>query len=413
MGGRRVVVTGMGAVTPLGVSAERFWDGLIEGRSGIGPIARIDVADFAARIGGECRDFVATDHIDRKRIKRLDRFAQFAIVACTEAFQAAGLDMNREDPRRVAVIYGSGIGGLNEIEEQHTRLMRKGPAKVSAFTIPRLMINAASGNISIAFGAKGISTAVSTACSSATHAMGQALETIRLGLADVVFTGGSEAAITPLGLAAFASMKALSTRNEDPTRASRPFDRDRDGFVMGEGAGTLIFEELEHARRRGAPMLAEVIGFGATSDATHIAQPSEDGAGAAAALQLALDDAGTNADDVDYINAHATSTPLGDVAETVAIKQVLGPHAYRVAISSTKGAIGHLLGASGGVELIAAIRAIQNAVIPPTINLDNPGDGCDLDYCANTARDRPCRTAISNSFGFGGHNACIVVRRID
>ncbi len=410
---RRVVITGMGAVTPLGVGVDVYWDRLIEGRSGVGPITLFDVSEFASKIGGQCPEFVATEHLDRKQIKRMDKFAQFAVVACTEACADARLAEEPPDPARIAVVFGSGIGGLNELEEQHTRLMQKGPSKVSAFCIPRLMLNSATGHITIALGAKGISAAVSTACASATHAMGEALELIRRDRADVVYTGGSEAAVTPLGLASFASMKALSTRNDDPARASRPFDRDRDGFVIGEGAGAVVFEELEHAKRRGVPILAEVVGFGAASDAEHIAQPAVDGEGAATAMRQALADARIPPEDVDYINAHATSTPLGDVAETVAIKKVFGDHAKKLVISSTKGSMGHLLGASGGVELIAAVLAIRNGVIPPTINLDNPGEGCDLDYCPNTPRDSKCRVAISNSFGFGGHNACVIVRRFD
>lgn len=401
----------MGAVTPFGVSVDRLWDGLIEGRSGIRAVSLFDAAQFDARIGGEIPDFDPEKHLDRRVIKRLDRYTQLALVATDEAVRASGVTMSAEDPERVEVIFGSGIGGMNEIEQQFARLSEKGPSKVSAFTIPKLMVNAASGNISITYGAQGNSMAISSACASATHAMGEALKHIRRGEADMAFTGGSEAALTPLAMAAFASMRALSTRNDDPQRASRPFDRDRDGFVLAEGAGALVFEELEHAMRRGAPILAEVIGFAASSDADHITQPSENGDGAARAMKMALRDAKTNPEDVDYINAHGTATPLGDVAETVAIKRVFGEAARRVVISSTKSAIGHSLGASGGVEIIVSILAARNSVVPPTINLDHPGEGCDLDYCPNAARDRKIRVAMSNSFGFGGHNACIVVRR--
>jgi 3-oxoacyl-[acyl-carrier-protein] synthase II len=401
----------MGAITPFGATVDRFWDGLIEGRSGIRTVSLFDTAAFDVRIGGEVTDFDPEKHLDRRVIKRLDRFAQFAMVATDEAVRASGLDTSKLDPCRMAVIFGSGIGGLQELEQQFQRLMTKGPSKVSAFTIPKLMVNAASGNISIAYGAKGNSLAVSSACASATHAMGEAILHIRRGDADVVFTGGSEAALTPLALAAFASMKALSTRNDEPAKASRPFDRDRDGFVLAEAAGAAVFEELEHARRRNAPILAEVIGFGASSDADHITQPSENGEGAARAMRAALEDARINVEDVDYINAHGTSTPLGDVAETVAIKEVFGSRAYKLVVSSTKSAVGHSLGASGGIEIIASILAAKNSVVPPTINLDHPGEGCDLDYCPNTARDRKIDVAMSNSFGFGGHNACIVVRR--
>ncbi len=401
----------MGAVTPFGVTVDRYWDGLIEGRSGITAISLFDASQFDVRIGGEISAFDAEKYLDRRIIKRLDRYAQFALVACDEAVKASGLDVSREDPARMAVIFGSGIGGLNELEQQFTRLTTKGPSKVSAFTIPKLMVNAASGNVSIAYGAKGNSLAVSSACASATNAMGEAMHHIRRGVADVVFTGGSEAALTPLAVAAFAAMKALSTRNDDPAGASRPFDRDRDGFVLAEGAGAVIFEELEHAKRRGAPILAEVIGFASTSDADHITQPSENGEGAAAAMRLAIQDAKISPDQVDYINAHGTSTPLGDVAETIAMKRVFGDWARKLVVSSTKSAIGHSLGASGGLEIIATIRAAKNSVVPPTVNLEHPGEGCDLDYCPKIARDRKIGVGMSNSFGFGGHNACIVVRR--
>lgn len=413
MSQRRVVVTGMGAVTPYGVSVDRMWDGLIEGRSGVRRISLFDTSEFDVHIGGEVTEFNPEEHIDRKLIKRLDRFVQFALVSTAEAVRAAKLDASVEDPKRMAVIFGSGIGGMNELEQQFSRLYDKGPSKVSAFTIPKLMVNAASGNISITYGAKGNSMAVSSACASATHAMGQALQLIRSGGADIVFTGGSEAALTPLAVAAFASMKALSTRNDDPAGASRPFDRDRDGFVLAEGAGALIFEEMEHARRRGAPVLAEVIGFAASSDADHLTQPSEGGEGAAQAMRDSLDDAGISPDAIGYINAHGTGTPLGDVAETLAIKRVFGSAASKLVVSSTKSAIGHSLGASGGIELIATILSLKNSVVAPTINLQNPAEGCDLDFCPNYARDWKFDAAMSNSFGFGGHNACIVVRRPD
>lgn len=410
---RRVVVTGMGAVTPFGLTVDRYWDGLIEGRSGITRVSLFDASQFDVSIGGEIPNFDPEQLLDRRMIKRLDRYAQLALVATAEAVAQSGLQVNREDPDRMSVIFGSGIGGMNELEQQFARLHSKGPGKVSAFTIPKLMVNAASGNISIMYGAKGNSIAISSACASASNAMGEALRQIRDGDADVIFTGGSEAALTPLALAAFASMKALSTRNNEPAKASRPFDRDRDGFVLAEGAGALIFEELEHARRRGAPILAEVIGFASTSDADHITQPSESGEGAAKAMSKALKDAKISPQDVDYINAHGTSTPLGDVSETIAIKRVFGDHARKLTVSSTKSAVGHSLGASGGIELIACINAIRNSVIPPTINLENCDPACDLDYCPNSARDRKTRIAMSNSFGFGGHNACLMVRRFE
>jgi 3-oxoacyl-[acyl-carrier-protein] synthase II len=409
---RRIVVTGIGAITPLGASVPAFWDGLISGRSGIRTITRFEHSQFDVHFGGECLDFNPADCIDPRMIKRMDRFTQFAVAAAKQAVAEAGLQPGGFDPLRAGVIVGTGIGGLTEIEEQFVRLLQKGPSKVSAFTIPKLMANASSGHISIHFGFAGINSAVATACASAGNAMGDAVYAIRRGDADVMITGGSEAAVTQLGVAAFAAMKALSTRNDDPPAASRPFDRDRDGFVLGEGAGILIFEEYEHARRRGAPMLAEVLGVGATADACDIVQPDPVGAGAARAMKAALDDARINPDEVEYINAHGTSTPLGDVAETKAIKSVFGPAARKLAISSTKSATGHLLGASGGIEAVATILTLRNNTLPPTINLDHPDPECDLDYVPRVARDARVRTAMSNSFGFGGHNACIVLRRV-
>jgi 3-oxoacyl-[acyl-carrier-protein] synthase II len=410
---RRIVITGMGAVSPLACSADLFWERLVAGQSGIRTIQGFDVSDWSVRFGGECLDFNPEPVIDRRWAKRLDRFAQFAIVAAKEAYDSSGLEIGGVDPDRFGVITGAGIGGLKELEEQHLRLIEKGPSKVSAFTIPKLMGNAASGNISILFGARGPSTAVATACASATNAMGDAVHALRRGDVDIMITGGAEAALTPLGLAAFTAMKALSERNDEPTKASRPFDRDRDGFVMGEGAGMFIFEELEHARKRGANILAEVLGYGMSADAYHITQPQECGVGAAAAIRAAIKDARLSPDQVDHINSHGTSTPLGDVAETLAIKAVFGDHAKKLRISSTKSAIGHLLGASGGVELIATVSAIRNGIVPPTLNLENPGEGCDLNYTPLVAQDAKLTIAMSNSFGFGGHNACIVVGKFD
>jgi 3-oxoacyl-[acyl-carrier-protein] synthase II len=409
---RRIVVTGIGVVSPLGNTVDVFWERLVAGESGVAPVQRFDASKIDVHFGGECREFDPLVRLDRKEIKRLDRFAQMAMVAALDAFQDCGLEKGAGDPSKFGVITGSGIGGLLELEEQCLRLHQKGPDKVSAFTIPKLMVNAASGNISIALGAKGPNTAVGTACASATNAMGDAVFAIRRGDADVMITGGSEAALTGLGLAAFAAMKALSTRNDEPARASRPFDRDRDGFVMGEGAGIFVFEEYEHAKKRGAKIYCEVLGFGMSGDANHITQPDEQGRGGAAAMRYALHDAGVSPDKVDYINAHGTGTPLGDVAETVAIKSVLGPHAQNVRISSTKSSIGHLLGASGGVELVATIMAIKNGVISPTINLENPGEGCDLNYTPLKPQDARVNIAMSNSFGFGGHNACLVVGKL-
>ena len=406
---RRIVITGMGVVSPLACSADLFWERLIAGQSGIRLIQRFDVAERPVRIGGECLDFSPEPVIDRRAAKRLDRFAQLAIVAAKEAFDNSGLEIGGPNPERFGVITGVGIGGLKELEDQQLRLIEKGPSKVSAFTIPKLMGNAASGNISILLGARGPSTAVATACASATNAMGDAMYALRRGDVDIMITGGSEAALTPLGSAAFAAMKALSERNDEPTKASRPFDRDRDGFVMGEGAGMFVFEELEHAKKRGANILAEVLGFGMSADAFHITQPQDCGQGAAAAVRAAIKDARVAPEQIDHVNAHGTSTPLGDLAETLAIKSVFGDHAKKLRISSTKSAIGHLLGASGGVELVATIGAIRNGIIPPTLNLENPGEGCDLDYTPLVAQDANVNIAMSNSFGFGGHNASIVV----
>lgn len=413
MSDRRVVITGMGIITSLGESVDPFWDRLINGESGIGPITSFDSSDYEVHFGGECVDFRAEDYIDRREIKRLDRFAQLAIGAACNCHKDSGLDLDKEDPSRVGVIVGSGIGGLLEIEQQHKRLLNKGPSKVSAFTIPKLMANAGGGNISIMFNAQGPCTTVVTACASASHAMGDALTAIQRDEADIIFTGGAEAAVTPLGIAAFAAMKALSLRNDEPQRASRPFDRDRDGFVMGEGAGMLIVEELEHAKKRGAKIYAELSGVGASGDAGHITQPAENGQGAFDAMKKALRHAKLNPQDVHYINAHGTGTPLGDIAETVAIKRLFGDHAFKLSVSSTKSAIGHLLGASGGVEMVAVVMAIKHNIAPPTINLDNPDPRCDLDYVPNQAKDMKIDVALSNSFGFGGHNACVCVRRFE
>lgn len=409
---RRVVVTGMGAVTPVGASVTAFWDGLVSGRSGIRPITRFDAKPFDVRFGGECLDCDPGKLIDVRLMKRMDRFAQFAYIAAHEAIKDAGVDFGQMDTERAGVILGSGIGGLTEIEDQMRRLLEKGPSRVSAFTIPKLMANAGAGHISIEFGLRGVSTTVATACASAGNAMGDALNAIRHNHADLLVTGGAEAALTQLGMAAFAAMKALSKRNDDPTVASRPFDKDRDGFVLSEGAGVLIFEELEHAKARNAQIYCEVLGYGATSDAGDLVQPDPEGQGGARAMRAALTDAQIAGDEIDYINAHGTSTPLGDVAETRAIKRVFGAAAQRLAVSSTKSATGHLLGASGGIEAIASIKAMQHNTLPPTINLDSPDADCDLDYVPNTPRDAKVRTVLSNSFGFGGHNACLIFRKL-
>jgi len=409
---RRVVVTGLGAVTPLGPAVEPYWDGLIAGRSGIRTLSRFDHTAQDVHIGGECLDFDASQYIDGRAAKRMARFTLFAYAAAKMAFAQSGLQDGKYDPQRAGVILGTGIGGLREIEEQHLRMLDKGPGKISAFTIPKLMANAAPGHISIALNFQGPSASVATACASAGSAMGAAIHAIQRNEVDIVMTGGTEAACTPLGVAAFAAMKALSTRNDDPAGASRPFDKDRDGFVLSEGAGLLMFEEYEHARRRGAPILCEVIGFGASSDASDIVQPEPDGHGAARAMSLALASARLNPAEVHYINAHGTATLLGDIAETKAIKAVFGPAARKIPVSSTKSAIGHLLGASGGVEAIACIMAMRANTLPPTINLAEPDPECDLDYVPNTARDAAVRVAMNNSFGFGGHNTCVIVRAV-
>ncbi len=412
MGERRVVVTGMGAVTPLGSTVTAYWDGLVAGRCGIRTITRFEHAQFDVHFGGECPDFEAGRYFDVRQAKRMDRFAQMAFVAGQEAYAQSGLQAGQFEPMRAGIYLGAGIGGLREIEEQHLRLLEKGPSRVSAFTIPKLMANAGPGHLAIALNFQGPSASFATACASAGSAMGEAWYAIRRGDLDVVLTGGAEAALTPLGIAAFAAMKALSTRNDDPARASRPFDKDRDGFVLSEGAGLLMFEELEFARRRGAPILAEVVGFGASTDAGDIVQPDPEGRGAARAMSAALRSANLRPEDVHYINAHGTSTTLGDIAETKAIKAVFGAAARRVPVSSTKSAIGHLLGASGGVEAIASVLAIRHKTLPPTINLAHPDPECDLDYVPNTARDAQVHVAMSNSFGFGGHNTCIVFRSV-
>lgn len=412
---RRVVVTGGSVVTALGCDLPEFWDAICAGKSGIGPIRRFDPSEFKVRFGGEIGEFDATEHIDiePKEVRRLDRFCQFALVAAQKAIQNAGIDFDQGDPYRAGVLIGSGIGGLSEIEEQHTKLFERGPSRVSAFMIPKLMVNAASGNVSVRWRLRGPNSAVATACASATNAMGDAFKLIQNGIADVMVTGGSEAAITPMGLSGFARMNALSTRNDDPERASRPFDKDRDGFVLSEGAGVVILEEMEHARRRGAPILAEVLGYGMSADAQHMTAPDPEGRGAGRAMRAALRDARVDPGQIDYINAHGTSTPLGDVAETTAIKSIFGAHADTVAVSSTKSQLGHLLGASGGAEFVISVLAIEHQVAPPTINLDDPDPQCDLDYVPHEARPRSIQRVLTNSFGFGGHNACLVLGRLE
>lgn len=409
---RRVVVTGLGAVTSLGCQVEQLWQRICQGESGIRPISTFDASEFKVRFAGEVDPWSTDGYLSPKDAKRLDRFTQFALVAATDALRDAGIDTAAEDGYRCGVIMGSGVGGLHEIETQHTRLVEKGPDKVSAFTIPKLMVNAACGQVSIQFGLRGPNAAVATACASATQAIGEAFRAIQYDDADVMISGGAEAAVTPMGISGFANMRALSQRNDDPTAASRPFDADRDGFVLSEGAGLLVLEELEHARRRGANIYAELLGYGVSADGGHITQPDENGGGAARAMASALRDARLDPADVQYINAHGTSTPLGDAAETRAIKAVFNGHAEEVSISSTKSQLGHLLGASGGVELLLTVLALRDGVAPPTINYQTPDPECDLDYTPNTARQRVLTSAMSNSFGFGGHNACLVVGKL-
>jgi 3-oxoacyl-[acyl-carrier-protein] synthase II len=409
---RRVVVTGIGVVTSLGRQVNEVWKRILAGHSGVHEITVFDTTGHKVKFGGDIPDWSTEGYVDGKEVKRIDRFTQFALVAGVDAVQDAGIDFSREDPFRCGVILGSGIGGLNEIEAQHGRLLLKGPDKVSAFTIPKLMVNAASGHVSIRYRLRGPNYAVATACASATNAMGDALKTIQYDDADVMITGGSEAACTPMGLSGFANMKALSERHDDPAGASRPFDADRDGFVLAEGAGLLVFEELEHARARGARIYAEILGYGTSADGGHITQPDAEGTGAAKAMSGALRDARLNPEQVDYINAHGTSTPLGDKAETIAMKTVFGEHAYKISVSSTKSQLGHLLGASGGVEMVLCMKALEEQVCPPTINYHTPDPACDLDYTPNEPRQRSLKVVMSNSFGFGGHNASIIAGKV-
>lgn len=409
---RRVVVTGLGVVTSLGRQVEELWTRVCNGESGIHEVQRFDISRYRSRFAGEVRNWTTKGYIHPKEVKRIDRFAQFAVVAAIDAVRHAGIDFASENVDRCGSIIGSGVGGLEELETQHSRLLKRGPEKVSAFTIPKMMGNAAAGHVSIQFGIRGPSSCTVTACASASNAISEAVKTIQRDEADIIVTGGSEAAITPMGMGGFAAMRALSERNDDPPRASRPFDRDRDGFVLSEGAGILILEELERAKARRATILAEMLGCGVSADASHITQPDQNGVGAARAMSLALADGGVNTSEVDYINAHGTSTLLGDRSETAAVKTVFGELAGRVSISSTKSQLGHLLGASGGVELVLTILTLNRNVIPPTINYETPDPHCDLDYTPNFAREKKVSIAMSNSFGFGGHNASLLVGRL-
>ncbi len=405
---RRVVVTGLGIVSSISNQVEDLWQKVLAGESGIHNLHNFDTTEHKVKFGGEIRDWSTVDYIERREVKRIDRFAQLALVAGIDAVQDSQLDFSQEDEFRCGVIMGSGVGGLHEIETQERRLLEKGPDKVSAFTIPKLMVNAACGHLSIRYGLRGPNFAVATACASATNAMGDAFKSIQYDDTDIMLTGGSESAITPIGMSGFANMKALSMRNDDPPAASRPFDADRDGFVMSEGAGVLVFEELEHAKARGAKIYGEIFGYGASADGGHITQPDAQGAGAARAISNALRDGQLAPEKIDYINAHGTSTPLGDKAETIAIKQIFRDHAYRLNVSSTKSQLGHMLGASGGVELALSLLALRDQVSPPTINLETPDPDCDLNYTPKVPQQREIHYVMSNSFGFGGHNASII-----
>jgi len=411
MNKRRVVITGLGCITALAESADGLFAALCEGKSGVSNIESFDVSTYPVRFGGEVKNFDAAKYMDYRESKRMDRFSQFAVAAAIQAVNDSGLDFSKEDVCRVGVIVGTGIGGIQEIEEQHKKLLDKGVRQVSPFTVPKLMANAGCGNIAIRYGLQGPNFCVVSACASSNHAIGEAFCNIAYGRSDVVITGGSEAALSPVGLASFCAARSLSLRNDDPTRASRPFDKDRDGFVLSEGSGVLILEEESHARKRGAKIYAELLGYGATDDGHHITAPPPNGEGAARAMKLALADAGLEKEKIDYINAHGTSTELNDISESIAIKTVFGEHAYKLAVSSTKSCLGHLLGATGAVELIASVKAITDSIIPPTINLDNQDERCDLkmDYVPLKAREAKVNYALSNSLGFGGHNACIVI----
>jgi len=406
---RRVVITGLGTVNSLSNDIPTFWDYLCAGRSGVSLIEQFDTSAFKVHFGGEVKNFVPENHLEGKVAKRLDRFSQFALVAAISAVKDSGIDFSQGDPFRYGVIIGSGIGGLNEFEEQYTRHTQQGPDRISPFVIPKMIANSAAGNVSIHFNLMGHNTVISTACASAAHALGDALHSIRGGFADAIVAGGSEAAITPMGLGGFIAARAVSHRNSDPSTASRPFDKDRDGFVLSEGAGIVVLEEYEHARKRGANIYAEILGCGNTADAYHITAPHPEGVGASKAVQFALADAKLNPDQIDYVNAHGTSTQLGDEAETKALKIVFKDHAKKIAVSSTKSMIGHTLGASGGIELIACALSIKHGVVHPTINFHTPDPKCDLDYVPNSARQMKVRYAVSNSFGFGGHNCCLAL----
>lgn len=411
MNSRRVVVTGLGLITPLGNDVTSSWDALKNGKSGIGPISHFDVSDFTTRFGGSVKDFDCSQYMEPKDARRMDIFMQYGIAAGVQAIRDAGLEDALDNPDRAGVAIGSGIGGITSIEDTTTLIARSGPRKVSPFFVPGSIINMIAGNLSIRFGLKGPNIAVTTACTTGTHNIGLAANMISNNQADVMLAGGAEMATSPVGLGGFCAARALSTRNDDPTAASRPWDKDRDGFVLSDGAGILVLEELEHAKARGATIYAELRGFGMSGDAYHMTSPPAGGAGAALCMRNALLSAGMDASDVDYVNAHGTSTQAGDIAETDAIKSVFGDHAGKLAVSSSKSMIGHLLGASGSVEAIICILSLRDQVITPTINLDNPDDGCDLDYVPHTAREQTLSVVLSNSFGFGGTNGSLIFSR--
>jgi len=411
---RRVVVTGMGVVTPVGHDLNTFWQNLTAGACGIDRITNFDTSAFDTQIAGEVKNFdPAPAFPSPKEIRRTDRYSQFGVYAAWSALKDSGLDLDRENRDEIGVILGSGIGGLTTTTEQLSILLARGPGRVSPFTIPMLIGNMASGLVSMYFNLRGPNFATCSACATANHAIGEAWRTIKMNDAQIMFAGGSEAAVIPIGIAGFCAMRAMSTRNDDPKHASRPFDRDRDGFVMGEGAGVLVLEELEHAKKRGAPIYCEIAGYGNTADAHHLTAPAPGGEGAVRCMKMSLKTGGLNLTDVTYINAHGTSTPQGDACETQAIKTVFGDHAHKLAVSSTKGATGHMLGAAGAVEMAVCALAIKNSVVPPTINYQNPDPACDLDYVPNTAREMPVNAIINNSFGFGGHNASIAAKKFN
>ncbi|MFT7132222.1 MAG: 3-oxoacyl-[acyl-carrier-protein] synthase II [Cyclobacteriaceae bacterium] len=409
---RRVVITGMGMITPLGASMESTWSGLMAGDSGIRPIQTFDTEGFPVRFGGAVPEFDMSEYLSVKDARRMDGFIQFGMVAGMQAVKDSGLEVTDENRHRIGVAVGSGIGGIVTIETCHDIVVNRGPTKVTPFFVPSCIINMVAGHLSIMYGMQGPNIAITTACTTGTHNIGFAARMIAAGDADAMLAGGAEKSTSPTTMAGFAAMRALSTRNDDPTRASRPWDKDRDGFVLSDGAGVLVLEEYEHAKARGAKIYCELAGFGMSADASHMTSPSENGSGAAMSMQNALRDAGLNGSDIDYINAHGTSTPLGDVAETKAVKTVTGDHKTKVAVSSTKSMIGHLLGASGAVEAVISALAIERQVAPPTINLDNPDEGCDLDYVPHTARDMKIDVALSNSFGFGGTNGTLIFKKL-